>query len=525
MQRDSHAQFCTIRADVDTLPSSGPPWMRQVEASSRPCPRRSGRRRASIGRRAAQMAPRDRERLSAKRWTVLVVLLSAPFLAVLDAFIVVLAAPSIRAQLHGSEATVQLAIAAYVLAYAALLITGGRLGDLHGRRRLFVVGLTLFCATSLLAAAAPSQNLLILARFAQGGSAALMYPQTLALLQVHFRGRDWTVAMGAFGVALGLASVTAQLLGGLIVQADLLGLSWRPIFLVNVPVSVAALTLAMLLVPESRSEHAAESLDLAGVAAATVGLLTLVFPLVVGRELGWPAWTWPSLAVAAMAAAAFVLRERRLTGRAGSPLVPLDLFRVRGVALGLVMTLVFYSGQVPLFLLLSLYLQLGLRLSPMTAGLVLVPVAIGFSVSSLTAPWLLARLGRHVVTVGALALAAATGVLGLLALGGGAQPAMAAMVPVLLAVGSGFGLVVPALVAVVLQAVPTEHAGAAAGVLVSVQQIGGAVGIALSGIFFFSLLHTASPPPYARAFAISLAYNIALFIGTALLVQVVHDER
>ena len=457
-----------------------------------------------------------------RKWTVLAVLLAAPFLAVLDAFVVLVAVPSIQDQLHASDAGVQLVVAGYGVTYAAFLIAGGRLGDIHGRRKLLVVGLGLFAVTSLLSAAAPNEDVLILARVLQGASAALMYPQTLALIRVHFTGRDLGPAMAAFGMALGVAAVAAQLVGGLVVGMNLFGFGWRAIFLVGLPISVLAVGVAVLVVPESRGGGAAR-LDLPGVALVTGGLMTLVFPLIVGRQLDWPVWTWPLAAGAALLGTLFVLHQRRLTRLGLAPLVSLDLFRVRAVVVGLAMTLVFYAGQVSFWLLLTLYLQHGLGLPPLTTGLVFTPVALGFFAASLAAPSLLRRLRKHVLTAGALALAAGTGTLSAQALLGGHRPDLMAMLPVLFACGLGFGLVIPSLVTLVLQVVPSDCEGAASGVLVTAQQVAGAVGVALSGVLFFGLLHR--PSPYASSFALALGWNVALFLITALLVQAVRDAR
>jgi MFS family permease len=455
----------------------------------------------------------------AQKWTVLAILLAAPFLAVLDGFIVAIAVPSIQDQLHASDAAVQLVVAGYVVAYASFLIAGGRLGDIHGRRKLLVIGLCLFSATSLLAAMAPSQGVLVVARFLQGASAALMYPQTLALMRVHFHGRDLLSATAAFGVALGVASVAAQLLGGLILQADILGLHWRAIFLVNVPIGIAAAGLTLVLVPESRSGRA-QRLDLVGVALVTTGLVALVFPLIVGRELGWAPWTWWLLGGAAVLGALFTAHERRLTDRGGAPLVSFDLLGVRAFVVGLLMTLLLYAGQISFFLLLSLYLQHGLRLDPLTTGLVFAPVALGFFAASVTAPRLLSRLGRHVLTAGTLGLAASTGALAVLAMDGGGEPDLRPMLPVLFLIGTGYGLVIPTLLGVLLRAVPTDCEGGAAGVLVTTQ-----IGVALSGILFFGLLHQGGAPPYADSFAVALCFNVVLFLVTAVMVPVLRHER
>lgn len=457
-----------------------------------------------------------------RKWTVLVVLLAAPFLAVLDAFVVLVAVPSIQDQLHASDAGVQLVVAGYGVAYAAFLIAGGRLGDIHGRRKLLVVGLALFAATSALGAAAPNEDVLVLARVLQGASAALMYPQTLALIRVHFTGRDLGVAMAAFGMVLGGAAVAAQLVGGYVVEHDVLGFGWRAIFLVGLPIGVLATGLAVLLVPESRAGGATR-LDLAGVALVTGGLLALVFPLIVGRQMGWPLWTWPLAAAAALLGTLFVVHQRRLARRGLTPLVSLDLFRVRAIVVGLLMTLVFYAGQLSFWLLLTLYLQHGLGLPPMTTGLMFTPVALGFFAASLVAPRLLRRLGKHVLTAGALELVAGTSALGVLAVDGGGRTALTAMLPVLFVCGMGFGLVIPTLVTLVLQVVPADTEGAASGVLVTTQQVAGALGVALSGVLFFGLLGRAEP--YASSFAVALGGNVALFLVTALLVQVVRDGR
>jgi MFS family permease len=452
------------------------------------------------------------------RWVVLAVLLAAPFLAVLDGFVVTLAVPSIQDQLHATDAAVQLVIAGYVVLYAAFLITGGRLGDLHGRRGLLVAGLALFSLASAVCAAAPDQDVLVVARCVQGASAALAYPQTLALLRVHYRGRHWAVAMAAFGAVLGLASVAAQLVGGVLIQADVLGLGWRAIFLAGLPVSVVACALALLLVPESRAVGA-PGLDRAGVVLVTVGLVALVGPLILGRQLAWPAWTWPLLGVAAVAGAAFVLHERSLVRRGRSPLVSLELFRLRPVVLGLVTTLVFYAGQISFFLVLSLYLQHGLGLAPLTAGLVIAPVAIGFLAASTVVPRLGPGRRRAVLTAGATGLAASAAALCGLILFEGGRAALPAMLALLFLGGSGFGLVIPTLVSTVLQLVPRDHEGAASGVLVTAQQVAGALGVALSGVLFFGVLHRAGPPPYGLAFAVVLGYDVALFMATAVLVQ------
>ena len=449
---------------------------------------------------------------------MLLVLLAAPAAAVIDSFVAIVALPSIQSQLGASDAGAQLVVAAYILAYAALLITGGRLGDVFGHRRLLVIGLTLFGATSFGAAVAPNQTVLIVARFAQGGAAALMYPQALGQIQVLYRGEGRAIAMAAYGVTLGLAAMAAPAVGGLVIQADLFGLSWRPIFLLNVPLAAIAAVLAVRLLPVVAPPGARMRFDFAGVIVLAVGLVALVLPVIVGRQLGWPWWTWPLMATAIVAGLVFVVHERH----ASAPLIDLDLLLVRTFSMGLLTTVVFYAGQVSYLVLLTLYLQRGLDLPPMTAGLVFVAVAAGFSLASTFLHLLLAQLGRHVLTVGALALTfSATGLALLVTC---CPPALPALIPLVVFLsGIGFGLVIPILIDASLVGVPHEYAGAAAGVLVTAQQVAGAVGVALTGLAFFGLLQASLP--IGEAFALTLGINVALFVATTVLVQVMGNGR
>ncbi|HEY7200248.1 MAG TPA: MFS transporter, partial [Candidatus Dormibacteraeota bacterium] len=398
---------------------------------------------------------------------------------------------------------------------------GGRLGDLYGHRRLLVVGLIVFSLCSLLGAVAPDQRVLVLARCMQGAGAALMYPQSLALIKAHFQGPDLRAALAAFGVALGLASVAAQLAGGLLVQADVLGLGWRAVLLVNVPLGIAAAALVLGTVPASRGRRGAR-IDLAGAGVLAAALFALVLPLTIGRDLGWPVWTWPALGGAAAAGVVFVLHQRRLTGRGLAPLVPLALLRLRPFAVGLLTTLVLYTGQISLFLLLTLYLQRGLGMDPLRTGLTFTPLAVGFFAASVTAPRLSRRSGVPLLSAGSLVLLAGATGLSVLALSGAGDTLWLPRMLVLIAVGVGFGLVIPTLVGVVLAVVPADQEGGAAGVLVTTQQVAGAVGVALSGLLFFGVLTRA---PYATAFALALGLQIVVFAATALLARGLREER
>jgi EmrB/QacA subfamily drug resistance transporter len=302
-------------------------------------------------------------------WAALPVLLAGTFMIVLDFFIVNVALPSMQADLHASHAGSEWFIAGYGLTFAAGLITAGRLGDRFGRRRMFSLGLALFTLASAACATAETAGALNLARLVQGLAAALISPQVLSIIGVKYVGADRIRALSFYGVVMGLAAVGGQIIGGLLIGADVAGLGWRSVFLINVPIGLAGVALAFRLVPESRAENPAR-LDLVGALLVTVGLVAVVLPLTAGRQDGWPPWAWLSLAAAPVVLGVFAAHQRRLAGRGGSPLLPLELFRERAFSAGLVTQLALWCGQASFFLVLSLYLQQGRRLDPPQAGLV-----------------------------------------------------------------------------------------------------------------------------------------------------------
>jgi EmrB/QacA subfamily drug resistance transporter len=427
------------------------------------------------------------EQADPRRWVALAVVLSAAFMQLVDISIVNVAIPSVQRDLDASYAQVQWVLAGYQLAFAVTLITGGRLGDIFGRRRLFLLGMTGFTLASALCGLAQSPAMLIGSRVLQGLAGALMFPQVLSVIQVTFPPRERGTAFGIFGAIIGLATIMGPLVGGLLIQGDLLGLEWRPIFLVNVPIGVAALALAVRYLPESRAPRALR-LDLAGVAIVTTGLLLLIYPLVQGRDLGWPLWTFLSMAAAVPVLVAFAVYERRKKAADGSPLVETDLFRQRAFLVGLLISAIFFMGVGAFFLTFTIYLQIGLGFTALHAGLTTIPFAIGSASASAASVRLAPRLGRRILSVGSL----------LLALG------MAAVIwtisrygigvhswqlwPALLVCGLGMGSVVAPLVNIVLAGIQGQNAGSASGVLTTIQQIGGAVGVAVVGVIFFGLL-------------------------------------
>jgi EmrB/QacA subfamily drug resistance transporter len=433
-----------------------------------------------------------------RRWLTLVILLLAGFMNLLDVSIVNIAIPSIQRDLHASYADVQWALAGYTLAYALVLITGGRLGDIFGRKRLFLIGVAGFTIMSALCGAATGPGMLIGCRVAQGAMGAIMVPQVLAVIQVIFPPHERIKALAGFGVTAGLGTVSGPLLGGLLIQHDLFGLGWRTIFLINVPVGVIAFAASAVLVRESKAASPPR-LDPVGVGLISAALLLLLYPLVQGRQLGWPAWTYVSMALCLPVLAAFVWYERIKGRRDGSPLVPLGLFRDRAFSAGMAVAVTFFLGIASFGLVLTLFLQLGLGFNPLHAGLTFLPFSAGVLVSSGAAARLAPRFGRGVTMAGALIIAA--GMAGLIATVHhyGAAVTTWDLVPGLVAAGLGVGAVIAPLADIVLAGVPHRDAGSASGVFNTGLQVGNSIGIALIGVIFFGMLGSQSGPAASAA--------------------------
>jgi EmrB/QacA subfamily drug resistance transporter len=462
-------------------------------------------------------------RRTAPPWLALAVVLTGTFVVTLDFFIVNVAIPATQADLRASDGAMQLVIAAYGIALAAGLILGGRLGDLCGRRRLFSVGLALFTLSSAVCGAAPDAGVLIAARVVQGLAAALMSPQALSIVGLTYEGEARSRAFAVYGLVMGLAAASGQLIGGLLIDVDLLGLGWRSCYLVNVPIGIAALALAPYAIRESRAERGAR-LDVAGALLATAALLAVVLPLVLGREHGWPLWSWLCLAAALPLLAAFALSQRRLARRGGDPLVPPALFQERAFTVGLLATIVFYCGMGAFFLVLALYLQQGRGLDALGSGLVFTPLAVGYLAASIAAQRL-QRLGRQLLALGGVVRAASLAGL-LLTVGAvGAGGSLALLLPALVLDGIGMGLLTAPLIATVLADLTPDHAGAASGVLSTAQQVGNALGIALVGALFYGALGTTpAPGDVAHAFELALVAVAAVSLAVALLVQALPEK-
>lgn len=422
-----------------------------------------------------------------RRWLALAVVLLAVLMDLIDNTVVLIAAPTIRADLGGGYAGIQWIVAAYSLTLGLLLVTGGRLGDIVGRKRMFLAGVVGFTLASVACGAAPSIGALIAARVVQGAAAAMMVPQVLATIQVGFPLEERARAFGMYGALNGLAAATAPIVGGLLVGNDVLGLRWRSVFLINLPIGVLAFAGAAALMPESRSADR-PPLDVPGVLIGSAALLLLLFPLIQGAELGWPAWAFVAMAASVPALAGFGWHQSRRE-RTGGALVPVSLFRQRSFAAGLVGTIVMFSSIGAFFLVLTIQLQVGHHLRPLAVGFTFLAFPIGLVVSSGLALRLAASVGRRLVTFGAALLTAAMAVLiATLAVSGHDLVAWH-LVPGLLLGGLGFGLVAPVLVDIVLSAVPPTEAGAASGVINTAIQVAGAAGVAVIGALFATVLH------------------------------------
>jgi EmrB/QacA subfamily drug resistance transporter len=426
-----------------------------------------------------------------RRWLTLVILLLAAFMNLLDISIVNIAIPSIQRNLHASYADVQWALAGYTLAYAVVLITGGRLGDIYGRKRLFLIGVAGFTVMSALCGAAQTPGMLIACRVVQGAMGAIMIPQVLSVIQVIFPPAERIKALAAFGVTAGLGTVSGPLLGGLLTQHNLFGLDWRPIFLINVPIGIIAIAVSAVLVRESHAPRRPR-LDPGGVAGVTAALLLLLYPLVQGRQLGWPAWTFAMMAASVPVFALFVWYERVKTRRDGSPLVELSLFGQRAFSVGIAIAVTFFLGVTSFALILTLFLQIGLGFTPLHAGLTFLPFSAGVLVASGAAARLAPRFGRGVTMTGALVMAA--GMTGLIATVARYGPAVTTweMVPALVVAGLGMGTVLAPLADILLAGVSRQHAGSASGLFNTSLQLGASVGVAVIGVIFFGLLGSQS---------------------------------
>ena len=453
------------------------------------------------------------------RWLMLAVLLGGQFMALIDAFVVNVAMPSIGADLHASGAALQLVVGGYSAAYAMLLITGARLGDLYGRRRMYLLGVAVFTAASLACGLAPDSGLLILARCVQGAAAAVLVPQILSVIQMRFTGAARAAALSAWGLVLATGAVVGVVLGGLLVSADLLGAGWRPVFLVNVPLGVLVAVLVPRVVPadppRAHTGPGARRLDLRGLAIAAPAVCLIVLPLVLGRDLGWPAWTLGCNAAGLLLAGAFAGYERAVTARGGDPLLNLGVLRAPGLAAGLGTLLAVMAGYGGLLFVLTLHLQAGLGQSALRAGLSYIPMAAMFGLVGYFWRQLPARVHPLLVPTGLTLLAVAYVGLAVAVRGGSAGGPLLWLA--LAVAGVGLGLTISPLLTQSLVGVPMSQAADASGLVATAAQLSQVIGVAAFGTVYLSLAQRAGPHAVASGNALAgTATLLALLAGIGL---------
>ncbi|MFD6078750.1 MFS transporter [Streptomyces hydrogenans] len=428
-----------------------------------------------------------------KRWIALAIVMTAAFMDLVDATIVNIAIPSIEDDLGAGFGAIQWITAGYALAFAAGLITGGRLGDIYGRKRLFLLGTAGFTLASALCGFAANPEMLVASRLLQGAAAAMMVPQVLSIVHVTFPAHERGKVFGMFGAIVGLGAVSGPLLGALLTEWNIAGLEWRPIFLINLPVGLAALLLGRKYITESKAPKALR-LDLVGVLLVTAALLLLIYPLTRGRELDWPLWGHLMMAASPVVFGVFVAYERYKTKKDGSPLVELSLFRVKSFAAGIAVQLTFGVVLGIFFLVWTLYMQIGLGWTALKAGLTGVPFSIAVSMAAgMSVQLLVPRFGRKVLQAGALTMVA--GILLYFFAAGryGAGISPWQMIPALVVMGLGMGLIVAPLTDAVLSEVPKEHAGSASGLINTTGQMGNAIGLGLVSVVFFGVIDDRGP--------------------------------
>jgi EmrB/QacA subfamily drug resistance transporter len=453
------------------------------------------------------------------RRIAMAVLLLANFMNLIDVTIVNVAIPSLQTDLGASDSGIAWIVAAYIFTFALWLVPAGRMGDLYGRRRMFLIGVAVFTVASALCGLATSTETMIAARVAQGLGGALMTPQTLALVPALFPPQERGAVFALFGVTAGLAAVAGPILGGVLIGADILGLGWRPIFLVNLPLGALAVWGALRLVPPVPGRPTL-GVDFAGMALAGLAVLLALFPLIEGRSLGWPLWCFVLLAAAAPVTGLFVAWQRRQNARGAPQLIPASLLGARSFLLGGGAAALFFSGVPGFFLVLALYLQVGHGLTPLQSGLTTTPFSVGIFAASVLSSRLGARWPRRRIALGAVLVAAAMLALRELVLAGGEAIDWWRYALPLAVAGIGLGTAVSPLFQTALADVPPDAAGVASGAVQALQQVGSAFGVAIMGELFFARLSQAAPPAhadYAAALTQAMVYATLAFAAVAVL--------
>ncbi|MEJ1240589.1 MFS transporter [Chryseolinea sp. T2] len=417
------------------------------------------------------------------KWLELIIVLSAPFLSVIDVFIINVAIPAIKKGVHGTDAEIQLVIAGYLLGYAAFLITGGRAGDHFGRKKVFFWGMLAFTIASVLCGLSTSALQLNVTRFFQGLSASFMVPQTIAFIQVLFiDAKERAKAFALYGITLGTAAVIGQVLGGYFADTHGVIEGWRLVFFINLPIGAVTLWATHKYVTETGSLRD-KKFDYSGIVILTLGLVSLIYPLIQGREAGWPAWSIVMLSLSLVIFFVFIINQKKKLEEGGNPLVDVRLFKIKEFNIGLLAVLFHFMLHTAYLLISAVYLQNGLGVSALDSGLYFILPGILFVVSSVIASKMILRFGKRVLQVGVVILAMAF-YLQMELWEPGANTWL--VIGLMSMWGFGNGLVLPSLLNLALKNVPAQYAGAAAGVYSTFQQTASALGVSIiGGVFFY----------------------------------------
>jgi EmrB/QacA subfamily drug resistance transporter len=421
------------------------------------------------------------------RWPAFAMILLADVMDLLDSTIINIAAPSVQKDIGGSLSAIQWLAAGYTLAFGICLVVSGRLGDIFGRRRLFIIGSAGFTLASTACSVAPSTSFLIVARVLQGALGAMMIPQGLGMMREMFDNEGRAKAFGMFGPIMGLSAVLGPIVAGSLISANIFNTGWRAVFLINLPLGLIALIGAIRFLPHSRPAHGA-SVDIVGAVIVAIASFLLIYPLVQGRELGWPVWVYVMLVASIPVLGLFAWHERRVERHGGDPIVTTSLFTKRAFNGGLLVGTFFFAGMSGLMFCFGIFLQLGLHFSPLGAGVAMIPLPLGIAVTAGVGGALAMKLGRSLMLLGFALFAAGSGLLWLALDHATAHVSAWAMTPSLLITGLGMGLVFSPFFGIVLAGVDHKEMGSASGMLNANQQLGGSLGIALVATLFFSLL-------------------------------------
>ncbi|AUD05580.1 MFS transporter [Spirosoma pollinicola] len=448
-------------------------------------------------------------------WIALLVVLTAPLLSVIDVFIINVAVPAIQKGIHATNGQVQLVIAGYLLGYASFLITGSRTGDHLGRKRTFFWGMLSFTVFSCFCGLSNRAFQLNAMRFLQGVSASFMVPQAIAYIQVLFtEPKDRSKAIGYFGITLGIASITGQVLGGYLADTHFLVDGWRLIFFINLPIGLAALWATHVYLPETPKQDQ-QKLDYSGVVILTMGLFCLIVPLIMGRESGWPWWSFTLLFLSGLIFGYFIIDQQKKRTRGLEPLIDLALFANKDFDIGLLAAVFHFMMHTSYLLISAVFMQNGLGLSPLVSGLYFVLPGLLFTLSSMVAAKLIIHYGPGVLQVG-LVLLMITLLLQIVYFRGNVSSVTVFALQGMY--GLGNGLVLPSLLNITLRSVPTRYAGAAAGIYSTCQQTASALGVCIVGGLFYSVLLSSGPNTnYIKAFQYSMGANIICLALVSLL--------